>query len=52
MSRSSSGWTAAAYPGSPDGAAALSGDAFAGAGATTSNATAVVAIEAANEPGG
>src|ERR687894_2744351 len=38
MIRSSSGWTAAAYAGSPDGAAAPAGDAVAGvgAGATTS----------------
>ncbi|WP_275582121.1 hypothetical protein [Geodermatophilus bullaregiensis] len=41
-----------AYAGPPDGAGAPPGDALAGAGATTSKATAVVAIEAASEPGG
>jgi hypothetical protein len=52
MSLSSSGWTAAAYAGPSGGAAAFPGDAFAGAGATTRSATAVVAIDAASEPGG
>ncbi|GAB3197674.1 hypothetical protein GCM10027261_23500 [Geodermatophilus arenarius] len=48
--RSSSGCTATAYAGTPDDAVAFPGDACAGAGATTSSAAAVAAIEAVSEP--